>query len=213
MVHLAYQMVHASVNGGRRPTARERLLDAATAYVAAHGLHDRSLRELATGMGTSHRMLIYHFASKEGLMRAIVEDVESQQRAFFARFIADLTLPPQAAALAFWERLADPSLANNVRLFFELYGQALQGRPGTEGFLDRIVDAWVEPLTAYGINRGLPPKTARADARLGVAVTRGLLLDLVATGDRAGVDEAYQRYVQLYEATSGRAPRLPLPLY
>jgi AcrR family transcriptional regulator len=200
-------MVHDTVNGTRRAQSRDRLLSAAIAYVAAHGLHDRSLRELAAAIGTSHRMLIYHFDSKEGLMRAIVEDVERQQRDFFAQFVADLTVPPHQAALAFWQRLTDPSLANNVRLFFELYGQALQGRAGTQGFLDRIVDAWVEPLTAYGVSRGLPPETARADARLGIAVSRGLLLDLVATGNRAAVDEAYRRYVQMYESTSGRAMR------
>jgi AcrR family transcriptional regulator len=197
-------MVHGAIDGARRPHSRDRLLSAAIAYVAAHGLHDRSLRELAAAIGTSHRMLIYHFGSKEGLMRAIVEEVENQQREFFARFVADLTVPPREAALAFWQRLTDPSLANNERLFFELYGQALQGRPGTQGFLDRIVDAWVEPLTDYGVSRGLPLDTARADARLGVAVTRGLLLDLVATGDRAAVDEAYRRYLQMYDATSGR---------
>ena len=109
------------------------------------------------------------------------------------------------AAPAFWRRVSDPRLEQNVRLFFELYGQALQGRPGTTGFLERIVDAWVEPLTEYGVRRGLPPKTARADARLGVAVTRGLLLDLVATGDRAAVDAAFQLYVGLYETALAQA--------
>jgi AcrR family transcriptional regulator len=200
-------MVHETANGHSRLPSRERLLSATIAYVAAHGLHDRSLRELAAAIGTSHRMLIYHFTSKEGLMRAIVEEVERQQREFFAQFVADLTVPPAEAALAFWQRLADPTLANNVRLFFELYGQALQGRAGMQGFLDRIVDAWVEPLTEYGVSRGLPREVARADARLGVAVSRGLLLDLVATGDRRSVDEAYQRYLDMYEATSGRAMR------
>ena len=202
MVHLTYHMVHQPVNG--RAHSRDRLLSAAIAYVAARGLHDRSLRELAAAIGTSHRMLIYHFGSKEGLMRAIVDEVENQQRAFFATFLADLTVPPLVAGLAFWQRLTDPSLANNERLFFELYGQALQGRPGTEGFLDRIVDAWVEPLTEYGVSRGLPRDIARADARLSVAVSRGLLLDLVATGARTAVDEAYARYMQMYAATSGR---------
>jgi hypothetical protein len=33
--------------------------------------------------------------------------------------------------------------------------------------------------------------------RLGLAVTRGLLLDLVATGDEAGVDAAASRFVVL----------------
>jgi len=42
--------------------------------------------------------------------------------------------------------------------------------------------------------------TARADARLGIAVTRGLLLDLLATGNRAAVDAAMERYIVQYEA-------------
>ncbi len=178
--------------------ARDRLLAAAIAFVAANGLHDRSLRELAAAIGTSHRMLIYHFGSKEGLMRAMVDEVEEQQRQFFARFTADLNVSVPLVALAMWEHLTDPALDQNIRLFFELYGQALHDRPGMSGFLDRIVDAWIEPVTEYGVRRGLPEDVARADARLGVAVTRGLLLDLVATGDRAAVNAAFKRYVDLY---------------
>jgi AcrR family transcriptional regulator len=181
-----------------------RLLHAAIHHVTAHGLGELSLREVAAAIGTSHRMLIYHFGSKAGLLRAIVEEVERQQREFFARFIGDLSVSPMDAGLAFWQRVAHPSLANNVRLFFELYAQALQARPGTEGFLDRVVDAWVEPLVDYGVRRGQSPAAARADARLGVAVTRGLLLDLVATGDRVAVDAAYERYLALYTPVLGR---------
>ena len=177
---------------------RERLLAAAIAYVAGHGLHDRSLRELAAAIGTSHRMLIYHFGSKEGLMRAIVDEVEEQQRQFFAQFAIDLSIPVPQLALTMWAHFTDPALDQNIRLFFELYGQALHDRPGLDGFLDRIVDAWIEPLTEYGLRRGQSHELASADARLGVAVTRGLLLDLVATGDRAAVDAAFKRYVDLY---------------
>src|SRR5438477_1791556 len=128
-------MLPAERNGASlavRQDPRRRLLEAALGYLANHGIGDVSLRELAAAIGTSHRMLIYHFGSKEGLMRAIVEEVERQQREFLAASAADLTVSPVEAALAFWHRLADPSLANNVRLFFELYGQALQGRPGTQ---------------------------------------------------------------------------------
>jgi hypothetical protein len=45
----------------------------------------------------------------------------------------------------------------------------------------------------------MPPALARARARLGVAVTRGLLLDLLATGDRAGVDAAMDEFIDAYE--------------
>ena len=35
-------------------------------------------------------------------------------------------------------------------------------------------------------------------ARLGIAVTRGLLLDLLATGDVAGVDAAMEAFIDVY---------------
>ena len=85
-------------------------------------------------------------------------------------------------------------------MFFELYAQALQGRPGTEGFLDGVVGSWLEPLREAFRAAGGDETSARADARLAVAVTRGLLLDLLATKDRAAVDEAFERYLRLTAA-------------
>jgi hypothetical protein len=51
----------------------------------------------------------------------------------------------------------------------------------------------VDPLTELAVAHGRPEAQARAEARLGVAATRGLLLDLLATGDRAAVDAAMER--------------------
>ena len=96
-----------------------------------------------------------------------------------------------------WLRFTDPALGPHERLFFEIYGQALQGRPGAVELLDGIVDAWVEPAAASSVAHGLAPDVARTDARLNVAVVRGLLLDWLASGDRAGVDAAFERYVSL----------------
>jgi hypothetical protein len=106
-----------------------------------------------------------------------------------------------------WRRLADPSLWPKERLFFEIYGQALQRRPGTAGLLDDIVDSWVEPMVEYARQRGLDPDATRVEARLGVAVCRGLLLDLLATGDRAAVDAAVERYIAQYEALNAETTR------
>jgi hypothetical protein len=53
---------------------------------------------------------------------------------------------------------------------------------------------------------GVPPEDARSTARLGVAVTRGLLLDLLATGDRAGVDAAMARFTTMFEASLATEP-------
>src|SRR5205823_2488094 len=64
--------------------ARAKLLDAAIERIAHHGGADRSLRSLAADLGTSHRMLIYHFGSKEGLLTAVAREVEARQRVALA---------------------------------------------------------------------------------------------------------------------------------
>jgi AcrR family transcriptional regulator len=175
---------------------RARLLAAAVNYAERHGVSDLSLRELAAAIGTSHRMLIYHFGSKEGLLVAVIQAVEEAQRRLISGLsTADPTASPADAIRMAWRRFADPKLWPQERLFFEIYGQALQGRPGTVGLLDSIVETWVDLIASPAIHRGTPPATARAEARLAVAVVRGLLLDLLATGDRPGVDDALERYI------------------
>jgi AcrR family transcriptional regulator len=193
-----YRMVHLAM---RTSQARERLLAAAIAYALDAGIADLSLRQLAAAIGTSHRMLLYHFGSREGLLVAVTQAVEDQQR----RALLESGTTPQDARL-FWERLSDPQLWPQERLFFELYAYALRGRPGTETFLDGIVESWVAPIADALVKAGADEQTARADARLGVAVVRGLLLDLLATGDRAGVTAAYERFLQHASTTAAPAP-------
>lgn len=190
-------MVHSAMHTSQ---ARERLLDAAVRHALDAGIADLSLRQLAAAIGTSHRMLLYHFGSREGLLVAVTQAVEEQQRAA----LLDSGVGPQDARRS-WERLSDPKLWPQERLFFELYAYALRGRPGTEGFLDGIVESWVAPVAAALVEAGADERTARADARLAVAVVRGLLLDLLATGDRAGVTEAYERFLQ-HVSVAGAPP-------
>jgi len=176
-------------------TARERLLAAAMEYVAEHGVGDLSLRGLAAALGTSHRMLSYHFGSREGLLIEVIRTVEAQQRAGLATLLLDEDASPADVMRRAWQGVADPALWPNERLFFEIYTQALQGHPHAQPLLDGIVDLWVEPLARILVAEGRTEAEARAEARLGVAVTRGLLLDLLATGDREAVDAAMERYI------------------
>jgi AcrR family transcriptional regulator len=181
-------MVHLAMATSQ---ARERLLAAAVEQAMRGGIADLSLRELAAAIGTSHRMLLYHFGSREGLLSAVARAVEEAQRAAVSEW--GIT---SASARQFWQHFSDPRLWPVERLFFELYAHALLGRPGTEGFLDNAIEPWVAAITpAIAREAGLDDKTARAEARLAVAVTRGLLLDLLATGDREAVTEAFERYL------------------
>src|SRR4051795_11790186 len=191
----------SQARSSEEPDARERLLAAAMEHVAAHGVGDLSLRGLAAALGTSHRMLIYHFGSREGLLVAVIRTVEAQQRAALAELLLDEDAPPAETMRRMWHRIADPALWPNERLFFEVYAQALQGSPHALPLLAGIAHLWVEPLTRIAVAQGRPEAEARAEARLGIAVTRGLLLDLLATGDREAVDAAMERYIAV--ATTG----------
>ena len=177
---------------------REKLLEGAIDYVAHNGITDLSLRQLASALGTSHRMLIHHFGSKEGLWVAIVREVEERQRAVLADLVPAPDTPVDEAMRGWWRHISDPSLWPNERLFYELYGQAIQGRPHTVQMLDGIIDDWIEPAAAINMALGLSREEAVAHARLGIAVTRGLLLDLVATRDVVGVDAAMDAFIDVY---------------
>jgi AcrR family transcriptional regulator len=174
------------------------LLDAVVEEAMAHGIADQSLRSIAAAVGTSHRMLLHHFGSKEALFVEVIRAVEARQRQVLVELgDAGADEDPLAAGQRFWAHLCDPALAPQERLFFEVYGQALVGRTWATPLLDGIVDEWVTALVGWLDPEGDHPAAAQIDARLMVAVTRGLLLDLLATGDRTAVDAAMERFTEL----------------
>lgn len=186
--------------------SREDLLERAVDYVETNGWADTSLRALGEAIGTSHRMLIHHFGSKEGLMTAIVDAVETRTRAEMTR-LAGRRDDPVANLRAMWCRLIARANEPHERLFFELYGQALQGRDGTGHFIEFAMEPWIVAAAAIEEARGVPRRTARARARLGLALTRGLLLDVLTTGDRAGATAALEEFIALMPASSPPRPR------
>ena len=166
--------------------SRATLLADAVEHFAKNGIGDASLRTIATSIGTSHRMLIYHFGSREGLLAEVVRTVEQQQR----DLLADLSdLPVEEQAEQFWRRVTEAALVYGP-LFFELSAHAMQDLPHTESLKADLINVWLPPLTELCIRAGLPADQAPAYARLGLAASRGLLFDLLLTGDQAGVDEA-----------------------
>ena len=183
---------------GTDRTRRAQLVDAAVDHVMAHGIADLSLRGLGAAIGVSHRMLIHYFGSKEHLLVEIVRTSEQRQRDLLSRLRRHPGLSPADAARLLWQQLTDPRLAGQERLFFEICGHALRGRPEAAPVLEGLVDDWLEPLAAAEVAAGTDPAVARNRARLGLATVRGLLLDLLATGDRAGADAAMEEFLRLY---------------
>jgi len=170
---------------------RRQLLDALVAEFAAGGIGDRSLRDVPGAVGTSHRMLLHHFGSREDMLVAIVEEVERRQMGL----LPELPITPAENFAAMWADVRRPELRQAERLFFECYARAAQGEKPFARMVPGAVDGWLKEVEALENPTGSPVDPALA--RLGLAVIRGLLLDLVATDDNAGVDAAAQAFTEL----------------
>ena len=150
------------------PSRRRQLVDTLVEQFAAGGVGDRSLREVAAAVGTSHRMLLHYFGSRESMLMAIVEEVERRQMTV----LPDLPTTPADHFAAMWADVRRPDLRPFERLFFECYARAANGEKPFDRMLPGAVDDWL------ALTEGRPEPAA---ARLGLAVVRGLLLDLAAT--------------------------------
>jgi AcrR family transcriptional regulator len=167
---------------------RRELLDGVIGTMATAGIGDRSLRDIAAAVGTSHRMLLHHFGSRDELLLAVVQEVESRQ----AATLAELPDDPVQGALALWAQLRAGELRPFERLFFECYARGAQGEEPFTRLLPGAVHGWVDAVAERA-----PDTIDRTLIRLGLAVTRGLLLDLVGTGEVEEVDAAYTRFISM----------------
>ncbi len=166
---------------------RQELLDALVTECAENGVGGRALRELADAVGTSHRMLLHHFGSRDELLLAVVDEVERRQMELLGELTKDGT-----GFAAMWAHLRRPELRALERLFFECYARGAQGESPFTTMLPGAVDRWlahVQTIAGGVTDPGL--------ARLGLAVMRGLLLDLAGTDDDAGVDAAAAYFAEL----------------
>lgn len=165
--------------------AKDELLARLVADVAEHGLGDRSLRELATSVGSSHRMLIYHFGSRDGLVAAIVGAVEAEQRRLMLSDAAAAT-DPKAVVRDVWARVSAPEVRPFVQLFFETVAYSSRaGRPND------LTDPWLGDAAVAAPPSGVDP----VEVRVGIAVVRGLLVDVLTGGDVDTATEALERFL------------------
>ena len=167
------------------------------------GIGDRSLRDIAAAVGTSHRMLIHHFGSRRGLLTEVVRKIDADGHQFLATFAPK----PEEARVAMWKRLSDPKFWPAARLIYECYVRAYRREQPYASLLPGLVDDWVDQMVELRV--AWPPHEGqgRALARLEVAVFRGLILDLVGTADRRGVDAAFKEFRALVEGLRSKPRR------
>ncbi|MFT7764167.1 TetR/AcrR family transcriptional regulator [Clavibacter tessellarius] len=180
------------VDGRRLRYAHRRgeLLRAATEHVLEHGLDDLTLRGLADGVGVSHATLVHHFATRDGLIAEIVERVLAET---FSS--PDLVAGAEDPLRALWARATAPEGRRHVRLFVAITGRSMHGDPP---FADAVARSLRDrtALVAGALEAaGRPSAEASAAATVILGVMRGLMVDLLLTGESARVDAAFAAFV------------------
>jgi AcrR family transcriptional regulator len=170
----------------RVSSAREQaLLQLAYEYVLRYGLMSLSLRPLAQAIGSSPRVLLFLFGSKEGLVQALLARARTAELAF----LNDMRSTSQSADFAsvvrrVWQWLAAKEHRPMLVLWLETYAHSLVAPKGPYAqFARRTVEDWLELLAAHQTIQQRRSRAAATERALTLAVLRGALMDLLATGD------------------------------
>lgn len=187
------------------PGIRARLRDQAVVYVLTHGLGDLALRPLAKALKTNARMLIYHFDSREGLMREILAGLRERESAQVGRWMKSSRKPRTMPDFLrwYWRRISAPQARSAVNLVFELYALALRNPRDYPGVLEEPLAFWPKLVRAMGIQA----EVDEVEATLLLAALRGLLLDLCATSDRRRTGAGMDLLARLFEGVNSRHAR------
>lgn len=164
------------------------------AYFAERGVGDTSLRTLAAGVGTSHRMLIYHFGSRDGVLTAVIDSMARHQLEEMGAYLrAPDDADPVEVAWHTWEQMAEDASVF-APLLFELSAYAMNGHEWASQLRD-LVELGVARLTLYFEQLGQTPESAQVLARTAMALSRGVAFDLALTGDREAADEVIGGFI------------------
>jgi AcrR family transcriptional regulator len=163
----------------------QELLQLAYEYVLQHGLISLSLRPLAQAIGSSPRVLLFLFGSKEGLVQALLARARAAELAFLQQ------MRPTSAAVDFasvvrrvWQWLLAREHRPMLVLWLETYAHSLVEPNGPHAhFARRTVEDWLELLAAHQTTQQRRSRAGATERALALAVLRGALMDLLATAD------------------------------
>lgn len=188
----------------KQPEIRDRILDACVAHALAHGLPDR-LEPFVAASGTSTRMLIYHFGTRDALLTETVRRARQRQRDFYGELLSPRPNEPYLRTLnRAWQAMTGPG----GRPFLNMFGRL---RESTEqrlwpGFRREATTDWLQPLEDGMRTVGRPEL-----ATLVLAVIRGLILDIEATDDESRADQAFDDFLTaLALMTTGNDGETPI---
>lgn len=184
-------------------SGRARLLERVADHVLAHGATDLSLSELARAVGSNNRMLLYHFGSKEEVLReaTLVAFQRYPHLEGALRRLRDGDGPLRDRLVRVWGDIAHPDNLPFLALFFQAFAVALYHPDRNRELLDRLGAEWVAEVQAALRDAGLPDDRALLTGTQIVAAWRGLQFALLSGTPREVLDASW----------AGSVDRLALP--
>ncbi|MDJ0744313.1 MAG: TetR/AcrR family transcriptional regulator [Xenococcaceae cyanobacterium MO_167.B27] len=164
------------MNRPTEPHKKEELLERCLAVAMEAGSLDFRINAIAKNIGTSGRMLVYHFGSKQELEKQIISLLETRLREKLWSFQG---LSPQGSLteslLEMWKHLTSPEMGGLLKLTMELNQRAMQGDLEIQSLLERESQKWIDSL----FNLTNDKTTALSLFHL----FQGAILDFLTTGN------------------------------
>lgn len=178
------------------------LRDAALLYLLEHGLAGVSLRPMALQLGTSPRILMFHFKSKDGLLQEVMEELNSRLRLSFLK-LSKSSRRRVAPLKRFWLWAVDKKNFPYLRLLYETQIVAARNPKEYGRYLIKASEDW-QALAFQTLSDSL---RSPAIATLCIAVFDGLMLEMISTGDRPRLTKALDAFIAM---SSASLPLVPL---
>lgn len=186
------------------PARRRDLLDGVRAYVLRNGLAGLSLRPLARALGTSDRMLLYYFGTKERMVAEALGGYDRRPLTRVHELLESVGPPRDPAALRrfleeLWRRFADPDIRASLPLYLELMSASVLDRDRYGPVMRDVVTAWTDLLVSVLRDVGMTEDRARTQATLLVGAGFGLLATPLADGHWDRADRAFHALLDSLE--------------
>lgn len=177
-----------------RPEQRQAFLSGAVQHVLRHGVSGLSLRPLAAALGTSDRMLLYYFGSREHLLETVLDLVGDGLVAALSDAVPHGRSHPDVLLRDLWSVARDPGVQPALRLYVEILGQAAAQVPPFPAAAQKVAHRWLD----WAHDRVDVPVKERQDAAAALlASVDGLLILDLAIGHEVA-DRAARRLVLRY---------------
>jgi AcrR family transcriptional regulator len=189
---------------------RDDLLDRVTDHVLEHGLIGLTLRPVAAAIGTSDRMLIYHFGSRDALVSAVV--ARSTERS-----IAEVDALPAAptirsAVKRLWAAYRTEPLNGCLDVYCQAAATGLIGQEPYRSDARASNERWAVALRDYFVRSGAPARRVARIVTLVDSALFGFHLDLATDRPEElarGIDDLAQAVEALAGTPSGTAKSHP----